>query len=515
MDASHGTVQTLNHFEEDELKGITNNYSICIGEGGFGKVYKGVLSDDYDLVAVKKYIRKDLKDEFVELNENFTAKVSDLGLSKLLSGGITQYTNTVVGSMNYMDPEYLRTGCLTPKSDVYSFGIVLLELIARKRAKEGDVYLVGTFAEAKARDLRGLFDSEIANENNIGILQQMVKLANECLRRDRNERLKMTDVAERLRVLKRKVRTRQENRRPQSSLESFCSWYKKSPSFLERNASNHKILSELRNVTRFTKEEINDVTENYSFLLEERGPAKFFKGTLEDNTAVVVWKFLYADSEKAFINGGIILSQIVHKNIIRLLGCCLEAESSQEDFPLDKRIGIAIKTAEALQYLHSSTTGIIGHGNVAASSILLDNNFSPKLTDFSGACKLITETEITARDSVITRNFLENILNNYPNHFTSVLKNLENDLYGFGGVLFALISRDNNICLDDIVLRFTEAYQTDNSGEAFFDKVITAEEETNVLQEIGRLALKCTVSNVDDMDKRPNNEGSGRTTSHD
>jgi serine/threonine protein kinase len=82
-------------------------------------------------------------------------------------------------------------------------------------------------------------------------------------------------------------------------------------------------------------------------------PAISYKGTLEDNTAVVVWKFLYADSEEAFINGGIILSQIVHKNIIRLLGCCLEAEtliliyeyankgslmdilSSQQDFPLD------------------------------------------------------------------------------------------------------------------------------------------------------------------------------------
>jgi serine/threonine protein kinase len=611
MDMSPGTWQNLKHFHEDETKRITNNYSTCIGEGGFGKVYKGHLLDEYDQVAVKEYIRKDLREEFMEevrihskmkhknivnligyctsdsnlmliteyipngnldyilhnnrnisipldtrlgiaigcaealiymhsmhlssgdliyhgdikpanilLDENFTAKVSDFGLSRLLSGGITMYTTMVVGSISYMDPECFRTGCLTPKSDVYSFGIVLLELIARKRANEGDAYLVGTFAQAKARDLRGLFDSEIANKNNIGILQQMVKLANECLRRDRNERPKMTDVAERLRVLNRKVRTRQENRRPQSILQSFCSWYKKS-SFLERIASNHKILSKLRNVRRFTEEEIIEVTENYSCLLGEGRLAKFFKGTLEDNTAMVVWKFLYADSEKAFINGGIILSQIVHTNIIRLLGCCLEAENliliyeyankgslmdilgSQEDFPLDKRIGIAIKTAEALQYLHSSTTGIIGHGNVAASTILLDNNFSPKLTDFSGACKLITGTEITARDSVITRNFLENMLNNYPNHFTSVLKNLENDLYGFGGVLFALISRDNNIGLDDLVLRFTEAYQTDNSGEAFFDKVITAEEETNVLQEIGRLALRCTVSNVEDMDKRP------------
>jgi len=73
-------------------------------------------------------------------------------------------------------------------------------------------------------------------------------------------------------------------------------------------------------------------------------------------------------------------------------GSLMDILGSQEDFPLDKRIGIAIKTAEALQYLHSSTTGIIEHGNVAASTILLDNNFSPKLVDFSGASKLITET---------------------------------------------------------------------------------------------------------------------------
>jgi len=289
MDASHGTVQNLNHFVEDELKGITNNYSNCIGEGGFGKVYKGVLPDDYDLVAVKKYIRKDLKDEFMEevrihsklnhknivkligycisesnlmliteyisngnlddilhnkrnipipldtrlgiaigcvealicmhsthlsshnliyhgdikpanilLDENFTAKVSDFRLSKLLSGGITQYTSKVVGSINYMDPVCFHRGYLTPKSDVYSFGIVLLELIARKRANEGAVHLVGIFANAKGRELRAHFDSEIANENNIEVLEQMVKLANECQSLEISQRPRINDVAKRL-----------------------------------------------------------------------------------------------------------------------------------------------------------------------------------------------------------------------------------------------------------------------------------------------------------------------------
>jgi serine/threonine protein kinase len=621
MDASHVTVQNSKHFEEDEVKGITNNYSTCIGEGGFGKVYKGVLPDDYDLVAVKKCIRKELRAEFIEevrihsqmkhknivkligycisesnlmliteyisngnlddilhnsdisipldirlgiaigcaealsymhsmhlssgnliyhgdikpanilLDDNFTAKVSDFGLSRLLSGGITRYTSMVVGSINYMDPICFHTGCLTPKSDVYSFGKVLLELIARKRASEGDVHLVGTFANAKGRELRQLFDSEIANKNNIEILQQMVKLANECLSLEISHRPEINDVAKRLRVLKRNARAiRHENTPPRPILESYCSWSKKdkqdkvqlkSPSFLKRNASNSKILLELRNVRNFTKEELNDVTENYSCLLGEGTQAKFYKGTLEDNTAVVVWKFLYADSEEAFINGGIILSQIVHKNIIRLLGCCLEAETliliyeyankgslmdilgSQEDFSLDKRIGIAIKTAEALQYLHSSAAGIVGHGSVAASTILVDNNYSAKLTDFSGACKLIKESQITGSDSVIARDFLEEVLYNYPIRFMSVLLNMERDVYGFGSVLFALISRDNKYSLDELVLRFTEAYQTDDSGKAIFDKVITAEEEISVVEDRARLALKCTILNVDEMTMRP------------
>nr|ABA94251.1 hypothetical protein LOC_Os11g35100 [Oryza sativa Japonica Group] len=117
----------IRNFTEDEIETITRGYTTLIGKGGFGEVYRGVLHYD-DLVAVKRYIRGDLIQEFME-----EMTILPLGLSRLLSGGITRHTLNVKGSIDYMDPIYLQKGCLTPRNDVYSFGIVLLELITRKK----------------------------------------------------------------------------------------------------------------------------------------------------------------------------------------------------------------------------------------------------------------------------------------------------------------------------------------------------------------------------------------------
>ncbi|KAL6842857.1 hypothetical protein ACP4OV_027170 [Aristida adscensionis] len=472
----------------------------------------------------------DIKPANILLDHNLTTKVSDFGLSRLLFGGITQFTSSLKGSLGYMDPIYFHEGCLTPRSDVYSFGIVLLELITRKRVKQGDINLIRTFSKAgaKGKGLQELFDAEIADENNVKILKEMWKLAAECVTLEIRSRPQMNDVAKRLRMLKKDLKAC-----TQSILATHNSWqkdykqgtsmpsFKKTLSFFKGNTSSSKILSKLSNNLRiFNKEEINEVTQNYSYLLGRSMYAEFYKGTLEDNTQVVVNKFLYEDSKEVFLNGGMILSQIVHKNIIRLLGCCLESNTlificeyvangslcdilgSQEDFPLDVRLRIAIKTAEALEYLHSSATGIIGHGGVSASTILLDDNFVPKLTGFSRACKLIKDSKTNASDSVISSLLLEKVLCNSPSHYGSVLMNLESDVYKFGCVLLALISREKNVD-HDLVIKFNKAYETDNSGRAMFDKGITAEEYIAVLEDMGTLALKCTILKVNEIVKRP------------
>ncbi|KAF8719856.1 hypothetical protein HU200_024617 [Digitaria exilis] len=122
----------------------------------------------------------DIKPANLLLDYNLTAKVSDFGLSRLLSGGITRYTR-----MSY------------PKDTIYSFGAVLLELLTRKKVKEGIIEALRK-ANAKRKRLRELFDAEIANESNAKILEDIAVLATECLSLDIYTHPQMNEVVDRL-----------------------------------------------------------------------------------------------------------------------------------------------------------------------------------------------------------------------------------------------------------------------------------------------------------------------------
>ncbi|KAL0886397.1 hypothetical protein Bca101_010380 [Brassica carinata] len=80
-------------------------------------------------------IHRDLKPANILLDHNFVSKVGDVGLSTIIQVDplLTQFTmykqTSPVGTLCYIDPEYQRTGMLSPKSDVYAFGMIILQLL--------------------------------------------------------------------------------------------------------------------------------------------------------------------------------------------------------------------------------------------------------------------------------------------------------------------------------------------------------------------------------------------------
>lgn len=78
-------------------------------------------------------IHCDIKPQNVLLDSNYTAKISDFGMAKLLMKDRTRTSTNVRGTMGYLAPEWLKNAPITAKVDIYSFGVMLLEILFCRR----------------------------------------------------------------------------------------------------------------------------------------------------------------------------------------------------------------------------------------------------------------------------------------------------------------------------------------------------------------------------------------------
>ncbi|KAJ6810966.1 PTI1-like tyrosine-protein kinase [Iris pallida] len=174
----------------------------------------------------------------------------------------------------------------------------------------------------------------------------------------------------------------------------------------------------------FSLEELHLATNNFNYdnRLGEGGFGTVYWGRLSDRSQIAV-KRLKVWSNKAeieFASEVEILGRVRHKNLLSLRGYCAEGQerlivydympnlsllshlhgqhSAQSRLNWERRMSIAIQSAEGIAYLHHRATPHIIHRDIKASNVLLDSNFQARVADF-GFARLIPDgaTHVTTR----------------------------------------------------------------------------------------------------------------------
>ncbi|XP_031253488.1 non-functional pseudokinase ZED1-like [Pistacia vera] len=181
---------------------------------------------------------------------------------------------------------------------------------------------------------------------------------------------------------------------------------------------------------------------------------RLYKGFLHDR-AISVMNFEDFDYAKEFcFNNIVFASQMCHKNLLRLSGCCLDNrtpilvfefveygtlsdhiyQSHFEPLQLRDRLKIAMEIANAIAYLHVGFARPILFRDIEPLKILFDENKVPKLFNFS-LCESIPEDETHIRGELAgTMGFVA------PEYITTNDCNEKCNVYSFGVSLLVLLT---------------------------------------------------------------------------
>lgn len=173
--------------------------------------------------AVPPLIHRDVKPTNILLDFNMRAKIADFGLSILISENDRSSVplrghgqpaprskqscfTPIVGTVGYMDPQYMMYNRLTLESDVYSFGIVLFELLSGRKAVYRDekgsyCQLVDAVIPWVARgDINNFLDPNVLSTGPLEMeaVLDIAKLAADCTKFKPQERPSMAEVVLRI-----------------------------------------------------------------------------------------------------------------------------------------------------------------------------------------------------------------------------------------------------------------------------------------------------------------------------
>ncbi|XP_059276100.1 receptor kinase-like protein Xa21 [Lycium ferocissimum] len=162
---------------------------------------------------VTPIVHCDLKPSNVLLDEDMVAHVGDFGISKILAISKSMEHTETLGTLGYIAPEYGSEGIVSTSSDVYSYGIMLMEVLAKKRPTDEEMYnenlgLRQWITRAFPKTIMDIVDAnlfpaeeQITSKSEICIAS-MIELALDCTNEKPESRITMKDVVKKLNKIK-------------------------------------------------------------------------------------------------------------------------------------------------------------------------------------------------------------------------------------------------------------------------------------------------------------------------
>ncbi|KAB8082375.1 hypothetical protein EE612_004263, partial [Oryza sativa] len=218
--------------------------------------------------------------------------------------------------------------------------------------------------------------------------------------------------------------------------------------------------------TRYTFSEVKKISRRFKVKVGQGGFGSVYRGELPNGVPVAVKMLENSLGEgDEFINEVATIGRIHHANIVRLLGFCSEgtrrallyeympndslekyifshdSDTSQQLLVPSKMLDIALGIARGMEYLHQGCNQRILHFDIKPNNILLDYNFSPKISDF-GLAKLCARDQsiVTLTAARGTMGYIAPEL--YSRNFGEI--SYKSDVYSFGMLVLEMVSGRRN-----------------------------------------------------------------------
>ncbi|KAH0744984.1 hypothetical protein KY290_032977 [Solanum tuberosum] len=213
----------------------------------------------------------------------------------------------------------------------------------------------------------------------------------------------------------------------------------------------------------FCLENILAATDDFSDnKLGEGGFGPVFKGSLAEFGDVAIKRLSRRSSQglEEFMNELKLIANLQHKNLVSLLGCCVEGEekiliyeympncsldkfisdpSLKVTLDWDTRFGIIEGIAQGILYLHKYSRLKVIHRDLKVSNILLDQEMIPKISDFGMARIFGTDqTQASTKRVVGTYGYMS------PEYVVYGQFSEKSDVFSFGVLLLEILTGERN-----------------------------------------------------------------------